>query len=463
MKKTLKFFAITLTVGILTVAGFSFVRAANTPSAEVYTNGGTAGPTIVSTTANPTSVALAGSVVISVKATDVSGVSVSTANIRRQGGGTVSIVQLYDDGKHNDGTAGDDVYANTWNVGANGNGTYPVDIQLADALGNPTVSTAAVTIIVGTGNSNANYNVNTSSGNTNNANANANANTNTANTNNANANANANTNTANTNTADTTVPTVSITTPATDGAALSTASYSVVANAVDAESLINRVEFFIDAETTPRDTQNFDQPSGSHNYTWVLNVGALTTGSHTLKAIAYNGAALTATATRTVNVTYTSSAPTNVSITSPTSGTFASTDAINVLVHAEDDADIARIEIYSSAGGGAVGTATLSGAADTNVNQTITITAGNIAYVTGTAKVAGANWPRLKLPFISTAEAATGDTCTTTTTPRSKTIYALAYDASSSTASGYITYTVNFTTTTCTSTNSTTGSSSPTM
>jgi chitinase len=439
MNKLTLYFSLVL-VSVLAVGlAVSGASAAETPSIEVYssTNGATPGPTMENATLTPTPVDRGNAVTISITASDVSGISTAIANVKNANGLILAIVQLYDDGKHSDGAVGDGVFANTWNVGNIVDGQYPIEIQLADSLGHPTVRAAALTIIVGTGFNNVNTycfehfcnsNSNVNAGNINNAN----------NANNANANA-----------SDTTPPAIAITSPAADGTVLSTASYTVVANAIDTESFITKVEFYLDAETTPRDTQNFDQPAGSNNYAWVFNLTGVTAGNHTLKAITYNGVSLTATATRTVNVTYAGDMPTNVRVTSPLAGTFASTDTINAVIHAEDDVDITEIEVYSSAGGGPIGTASVTGASDTSVDRTISFTASSIAYVTGSTKVAAANWPKIRLPFISVAEAAVDQNCEIVTTPYSKSIYAIAYDASNSTLSGLVTYTINYTKTVC--------------
>jgi len=515
MKKISQLLIILFAAGIFAVAGITFVRAANTPSGEVYSNtaGATAGPTLESTTATPASVALGGSVVISVKTTDVSGISVATANIRRDNGGTIAIIQLYDDGKHSDGTAGDDVYANTWNTGANGNGLYLVDIQLADALGHPTVSTAAATITVGTGNSNANFNINTTTSDTTAPTVSITVPTNGASvtgTTSINATAadtvgvsgvqfkidnlnlgaedasapysvswdttatasgshaltavardaagNSTTSTAVTvtvsnTTPDTTAPEVSITAPATDGTVLSTASYSVVANATDPESAIIKVEFYLDLESMPRDTQIYDQPLGSHNYTWVLNVGSLTNGSHTLKAIAYNGASLTTTATRTVNVTVPPSAPT-VTINQPTNGAYyTSTGTLSYSISATDDVALTKVDLFSSGGGGPLASTVASTPA---VTFTGTLNVSQVTFLQSPIKSYAMVKSGLRLPFVKTARAVelsaldcptgTHEVCTDIISTTPKGLYAVAYDATSSTTSAITT--INVTTVT---------------
>lgn len=424
----------TVTAVVTILAVGVAARAVTQPSIEVYDPSDTAGPTLDSVVVSPTQADQNQTISITVTATDVSGVASTTASIKNSAGSVIAIIALYDDSKHNDGQSGDGVFANTWYTGPNPDDNYTVQIQSADVFGHPTIQSSAATIVIGAGAS-------TSNTNTTNVNVNTNANTNTA-------------------PSDTTAPVINITAPA-EGATVSTSSVDVYANATDPESTVTKVDFYLDSETTPRDTQNFDQPAGSHDYIWVLNVSTLSTGSHVLRAIATNGVGLTTTATRTINVTFTSSIPV-VNITSPLSGTYDVGATINVSVHASDASDITRIELYTSRFGGPLASVDVTGTSDISVDRTLAITAGNIALNTVQISDLAVKWPRFHLPFISVAEAATSTTtngnCTTTTTTNPKSIYAVAYNASQSGISAQVTYTVSSSSTSCTSTNTSTSS-----
>ncbi|MFA5051493.1 MAG: Ig-like domain-containing protein [Patescibacteria group bacterium] len=428
MKKLMNGLVILTIVGVMSVVGISIARADTQPSIEVYDPSDTAGPTLSSTVVSPTQINQGQSLSITVTAEDVSGVRTAIANIKSSVGAVKAIIQLYDDGKHNDGQSGDGVFASTWNSGTNQDDNYSVDIQLADIFGHPTIGSNAASFVIGAGASNSN--------------------TNTTN--------------ANTNTSDTTAPVIAITSP-NEGADIGTSSIDVYANATDPESTVTKVDFYLDSESAPHDTQNFDQPSGSGDYIWVLNVASLSTGSHVLRAVATNGVGLTASATRTINVTYTSSAPV-VTIISPLSGSFNVGTPIDVNVSATDATDITRIELYTSKYGGPLASVDITGSADTNVTTTLHINlAGDIAMGTAQKSDLAVKWPRFRLPFVSVADAATSynvnGSCTTTTITDDKSIYAMAYNASLSANSGYVTYSVWSSSTSCTNTASSSSSS----
>jgi len=72
-----------------------------------------------------------------ITATDVSGVIYVRVQIKNSVGTTVANINLYDDGAHNDGAAGDDVYGNTWTIPATlAIGNYKIFITASDTLGN---------------------------------------------------------------------------------------------------------------------------------------------------------------------------------------------------------------------------------------------------------------------------------------------------------------------------------------
>jgi len=66
----------------------------------------------------------------------LSGVSGVTAYIQFPDETNVATVNLYDDGGHSDGAAGDGTYGNTWNSAGQASGLYYVDIVAVDTAGN---------------------------------------------------------------------------------------------------------------------------------------------------------------------------------------------------------------------------------------------------------------------------------------------------------------------------------------
>ncbi len=463
------------------------IEVANNPN-PILTPSGTG------VTLSPAQILNNQNVLITVDAYDVSGLSAATATIKSQSGTEVATVPLYDNGQQNDGQAGDGIFGGTWNAGSTAEGVYPIDVEIVDTLNNATTIAGVVQLAVGAGACVASSDC--SAGDVCCAGSCATPSCSTA--------ADCNDNDASTtdacdtgscpavctNTLITTCtngdnycpsgctlsndsdcvdmvnPTVSFVTPATDGVDISAGggtTYVVSVDAADAETYIDRVEFYVDAETTPRDTQVAPTPAASTTYSWVLDVTSLGNGAHTLTAQAYDGSSNSAVATRTVTVNIDTTAPVNVSITSPSEGaTFASSTTFNVTVHAEDDSIVSSIELYSTAGGGAIATVTTSTA---TVNATMGVLASSIAYLGSPYEtVAMDDSSHIRIPFISEAKAATSTTingnCTTTTTTNPKSFYAVAYDdADNSTNSPVRNIIVSTSTTSCTGTNTSTGGS----
>ncbi|MFH1207066.1 MAG: Ig-like domain-containing protein [Patescibacteria group bacterium] len=404
------FLGAALAVG-LSLASYIAVRAEDAkPTFEVAPS---AGPAVVGhLNLSATQVAKNGTVTFTARVTDVSGVESVFVELAKPGGAVVARVMMYDYGRNADGAAGDETFGGSWNAGGTAGGVYALTLKMSDRLGNP-ASQSGGDLTVGdptVGTIPTNTNIST-------INSFTNANTNTAPT-------------------DTTAPVISITSPAADGAAISAASYSVTANAADAESAVAKVEFYLDTEAAPRDTQFFDQPAGSHNYTWVFNLSGVANGSYTLRAVAHNGAGLTAAATRLVTVNITPAGPPfNVNITAPATGsTFASTDTVQFSVHAEDDLAVTKLELYSMAGGGAFSTAVANGK---SINATMAVAASIIPLIAGFTAT----------PICKIGEVLVCSLPLTTTTPKS--VYAIAYDAASSSNSPLITVNVTTTKTTC--------------
>ncbi|MBI5037757.1 MAG: Ig-like domain-containing protein [Candidatus Kerfeldbacteria bacterium] len=480
-------------VGAAMLGGLDLVQAQSTdtsPSFEVAT---TSLPVLTGqgVSLNPSQVDQNETVRISVEAYDVSGLASAVAYVRNSTPGSrpVADVPLFDDGQHGDGTAGDGKFSGTWNVGSNADGIYPVEVQIADRLNNTATISNVVTIAIGVGACASDSQCTTGSRccggvcGTDQCASNSQCNDNNAGTSdtciltscpsycssipitscsNNDGFCPASCTSANDNDcADTSAPIIAIGTPATDGTTLSTSPTQIIAQASDGQSGIDRVEFYLDSETAPRDTQYFDQPSGSGTYIWVLNLASVTNGAHTITAKAINGVALTSTATRAVQVSTDSSAPFNVTITSPAQGSiYANTSTINVNIAASDNQSVTEVRVYSLNGGGPLGQATTSG---TSVNQQVSISAGAIAAAYDPLwSIAAAEPAKRPLPFISVAHAATGggQTCTTSTVYTSKWIYAVAYDAAgNNTPSPIVALSISSSVTTCT--NSTTDTAPP--
>lgn len=395
---------------------FSACRAVSKPSFEVAPS---AGPTLDSTgnIASPTSVAQNGAVTFSATVSDVSGVESVYVEVKDSTNAVKARVTLYNDGLHNDGTSTDNIFASSWNVGSNASGSYTLTVQMNDILGNPS-SGSGGTLVIGT--------------------------------------ALSNTNTA---PVDTTPPNLSITTPAVDGATITTYSYTVVANASDSESPIGlpgtgKVEFYVDSEASPRDTQYSDSPAGSNNYSSLL-LDSLGNGTHTIKVIAYNGLStpLTATAERTVTISRSTTPPT-ATITSPANRTVVA-GLVDVHVTATDNVTVNTVNLYEVVQG-FLGTATLTPAATVNVTITWDATASATTFNSGYFfPYAGKPQEQKHFSLIPKAQAAVlaaeeNANCTTTTGNVSQMIYAVAIDNDNTTGtSGNILTFTPVTTTSC--------------
>ena len=117
---------------LLIIAATSFAVAS--PSFEIDTQ---SEPFVSNTTVLPATQDRGSSVIISSEVEDVSGVSYARAQIRNSVNTVVATVNLYDDGAHNDGVSGDNVYANGWTIPASFlAGNYGVFIVASDTLGN---------------------------------------------------------------------------------------------------------------------------------------------------------------------------------------------------------------------------------------------------------------------------------------------------------------------------------------
>lgn len=461
------------------------IHGQSTPSFEV-TNDPNPVLTGAGVTLSPAQVLNNQSVLIKVEAYDVSGLSTARALVKSQTGSTVATVPLFDNGQHNDGQAGDGIFAASWNVGSTAEGVYPIDVEIVDTLNNATYIDGVVQLAIGAGACVADADC--SAGDvccagscaTSACSTDADCDdgdvstTDTCDTSSCPLNCQytlittcmagdnycpAGCTIANdADCSDTGNPTIAFTTPAADGEDISAAgatTYVVSVDASDAESYIDRVEFYVNSESVARDTQIAPSPAGSTNYNWVLDVTSLGNGTHTLTARAYDGSSNSAVATRSVTVTVDTTAPFNVNITSPISGaTFSSGSAFNAVVHAEDDASLTYIELFSTLGGGAFATTAGSGNFNTTtVDATIPVLVSSIAYLDFTfPQYAGAE--QRTFPFISLARAADETNCTTTTSTTPKSFYAVAYDsADNSTSSPVLNIFVSTSSTSCVNAN----------
>ncbi|MCH7492375.1 hypothetical protein IID19_02145 [Patescibacteria group bacterium] len=420
---------------------------------------------------------------ITTEATDVSGIETVLAVIKDGSGSTIVTITLYDDGVHGDGSPGDSIFSNTWNVGSTADGIYSIDIQMTDRLDNSSTVTNAISLNVGPALCTADSECLTSgdgdvccvstglcafSGCAVNSDCDdfdgSTIDTcNTATCPSVCQNTLITTCTDNDNycpsgcviandndCSDITPPTVSFKFPPSDGFPIDTINYDVVVYATDTDSGISKVEFYVDSEASPRDTQLFDSPAGSGDYISILDASSLTNGLHTLKVIAYDNVALQFIITRTVDINIISAAPFNVQITAPTDGSsYARSDTIQFAVHAEDDVAVTQLSLYSVTGG-------LFWTLATN-GPSITVQAGIAARSISRIPEAIIKYVDVpsgfRSPFISIARAA--EECTTSSTTVFRDVYASAVDGDSqATLSGTIQIAIVTTTTSCININS---------
>jgi len=73
---------------------------------------------------------------ITSEVTDPSGVQYVKAYIQNPDETNVAVIDLYDDGVHNDGAAGDNLYGNIWDSSGANIGIYYIDVEAGDNLGN---------------------------------------------------------------------------------------------------------------------------------------------------------------------------------------------------------------------------------------------------------------------------------------------------------------------------------------
>ena len=95
---------------LVSVSVISFVQSASFEIADQPE------PTVSNTTVTPGTEDRGNSVVISSKVIDVSGVTYVKTQIKDSSNIIVASIDLYDDGAHNDGAAGDNIYGNSWTI-----------------------------------------------------------------------------------------------------------------------------------------------------------------------------------------------------------------------------------------------------------------------------------------------------------------------------------------------------------
>jgi hypothetical protein len=138
-------------------------------------------------------------------------------------------------------------------------------------------------------------------------------------------------------TTDTTAPTVALTAPAEDGAAVMGASISLEAAAND-NAGIDRVEFLVDGKVVETDASTGDPDSYSASW----DSTSISDGSHLVEVRAYDTSGQTATSSRTVIVDNT--APTgSVLINSEASSTKKSSVALTISADDHEGSGLKRI------------------------------------------------------------------------------------------------------------------------
>ncbi|MHA1149880.1 MAG: choice-of-anchor X domain-containing protein [Promethearchaeota archaeon] len=113
----------------------------NTEDSDTFVLRDTTSPSLSSATITPDSGQPGQSFVINVNAIDPSGVTSVWASIQQPDNVLIESVQLFDDGAHNDGIAGDDTYGGTWSSTGYGEGTFYVDINATDGSTVPSANT----------------------------------------------------------------------------------------------------------------------------------------------------------------------------------------------------------------------------------------------------------------------------------------------------------------------------------
>lgn len=113
----------------------------NTSSAEIEFDveakaNDTTPPQISNITVSPDSGEAGTDFIIKAKVSDKSGIKSVKATINDSNGSSISIITLYDDGKHNDGKAGDGVFARGWDSSGVEADDYSVDIKATDINSN---------------------------------------------------------------------------------------------------------------------------------------------------------------------------------------------------------------------------------------------------------------------------------------------------------------------------------------
>ena len=180
---------------------------------------------------------------------------------------------------------------------------------------------------------------------------------------------------------DTTPPSVTITTP-TSGASV-TNPISVAVSASDDSGTVSKVQLFVDGSGTAAATSTTSDAG-----VFTLTLPTLTPGTHTLKAKAWDptgNVATTATAT-TITVAD-SSPPTNVTLTSPTSGQTVG-GTISLAASADDDVGVTKFSFVvdggtpvnvTASGTSATGSTSLDTTALSNGSHTVQVTAYDAA------------------------------------------------------------------------------------
>jgi len=91
-------------------------------------------PKIADASVYPSSVEVGDNIIIKVRVIDDSKIDYVKAEIQKPDENTITTIDLYDDGMHNDEFESDYIYGNTWE--ATEEGAYYVDIKVCDIKGN---------------------------------------------------------------------------------------------------------------------------------------------------------------------------------------------------------------------------------------------------------------------------------------------------------------------------------------
>jgi len=458
-----KIFITVLFIGVLSLVAYvALAQSTEAPSFEV--DSAPYGPDINSFSVFPNPV-LEGvtSVRFTMEVEDVSGVRSVSVMVTDISDNLIDTVVLYDDGQHSDGDLADGMFANVWDLPDLADGVYGVSVQATDTLGNVNPPSGGYienynALIIGEGVcagdsdctdpalSQCCYGVcrgvNECTTDSDCADMNVctvdichtdgcpvvceNSEITSCNDNDGCCLSICDSTTDN-DCGDTSPPVVSFINPSASET-INITPYTMDVSAIDPESGIEKVEYYL------------DNLSGSLGTQWVISGSwyslpydfSSLNGNYTLLAVAYNNYGLTAQASVDVVFSFpTGNAPFNVDVTAPVDGsTFPKGSVFTMTVHAEDDVDIASVSFFTETNG-LISEVQVTRETDTSINTSLRVSADSLAYLDRAIESYTSESLGFKLPFISVAHAAElaqlGNCITTTNTYWDK-LYAIAYD-----------------------------------